>query len=229
MLNHEFPDLSFQNDGVEVRKGFLSLADRSAVSAEIDLESDKFQTHGVRNLEKRFSSIARLAASEKMLSAASDLLGDSASLVRALFFDKTPEKNWFVGWHQDKTVTLNKRTAIEGWRAWTMKDGVQHVQPPVSVLNTMVTFRLHIDAASVENGCLWIIPRTHDLGIIPEAEIHDIVGRENSIPCVVDAGDALIMRPHVLHSSSKAKQPAHRRVVHLEYSSFRPPKGIHWA
>jgi len=37
------------------------------------------------------------------------------------------------------------------------------------------------------------------------------------------------MRPHVLHSSGKLVRHAHRRVVHLEYSDYVLPQGIHWA
>ena len=174
-------------------------------------------------------SISRLVGDDNFLSLAQSLLDGSVSLVRALFFDKTPEKNWFVTWHQDKTVTLNKRTELAGWGQWSVKDGVHHVQPPVSVLNRMVTFRLHIDPSDEGNSCLKVIPGTHKYGILKQTEIDGIVGSKTVVPCVVEAGDAVIMRPHILHSSSKAKKPCHRRVVHIEYSSYELPNGTSWA
>lgn len=151
------------------------------------------------------------------------------NLVRALFFDKTPEKNWLVTWHQDKTVTLNKQTDLAGWGPWSVKDGVCHVQPPVAILNKMVTFRLHLDSADETNGCLKVIPGTHKYGILKQPEIDEIIRRKIAVPCVVEAGDAVVMRPHILHSSSKAKQPSHRRVVHIEYSNHVLPDGTSWA
>jgi hypothetical protein len=202
----------FERDGVEIRKTILSGDIIEFVKSDIDLESEKLRKYGVRNLEKRFDSISALARSANLLSIAGSLLNARVSLVRALFFDKTPDKNWFVTWHQDKTVALNRQAAIEGWGPWSIKDGVHHVQPPLPVLNKMVTFRLHIDAADEDNGCLWVV-----------------VKARVAIPCVVEAGDAVIMRPHLLHSSRKAKRPNHRRVIHLEYSSYELPDGIQWA
>jgi ectoine hydroxylase-related dioxygenase (phytanoyl-CoA dioxygenase family) len=204
-------------------------ADILAVKAEVSLDNESLQRSGIRNIEKRFESIARLAASPAVLSIATSCLGAMPCLVRALFFDKTPDRNWFVAWHQDKTVTLNRRTDMAGWRPWSLRDGVCHVQAPCEVLNQMITIRLHIDPADEASGCLNVIPGSHRLGVVKQEAIGNIVARENSVPCVVGAGDAVIMRPHVLHSSGKSTGCAHRRVVHLEYSSFALPDGIYWA
>ncbi len=221
--------LDFEQDGAEIRKSLLSRESIELVKSDIDLESKKLKKYGVRNLEKRFISISRLVVDEKILSIARSLLNGHVSLVRAIFFDKTPEKNWFVTWHQDKAVTLNKKTNIEGWKAWSIKDGVHHVQPPVSVLNSMVTFRLHVDPADESNGCLKVIPGTHKYGVLKQIEIDSIVRSKVSVPCIVAAGDAVIMKPHILHSSSKAENPNHRRVIHIEYSSYELPDGAYWA
>ena len=78
-----------------------------------------------------------------MLSIARSLLGKAPQLVRALFFDKTLSRNWFVAWHQDRTVALDRYVELNGWRSWSKKDGVHHVQPPRRVLEQMVTIRLH--------------------------------------------------------------------------------------
>ena len=74
-----------------------------------------------------------------------------------------------------------------------------------------------------------MIPGTHRYGILKQTEIDELVERKAMVPCIVDAGDAVIMRPHILHSSSKATQPSHRRVVHIEYSSYELPIGTSWA
>jgi hypothetical protein len=48
--------------------------------------------------------------------------------------------------------------------------------------------------------------------------------------CCLDAGDALIMRPLLLHGSSPARKPGHRRVIHLEFApaDLLPPE-LRWA
>jgi len=45
------------------------------------------------------------------------------------------------------------------------------------------------------------------------------------VPCTVNKGGALLMRPLLLHSSTAAN-PRHRRVLHLEYSSIDLPGGL---
>jgi len=103
------------------------------------------------------------------------------------------------------------------------------VQPPVSVLNQMITFRVHLDPASSENGCLRVIPCSHENGILKQKEIDELVKNTESVLCEVKAGDAVVMRPHILHSSSKSIVPEHRRVVHVEFSSYELPNEVNWA
>ena len=117
---------------------------------------------------------------------------------------------------------------IEGWKAWSIKDGIHHVQPPLEVLNNMVTFRIHLDDTNEENGCLKIIPHSHKLGILTQEEINTIIKQKGLYTCNVNAGDALIMFPHLLHSSSKSKSYSHRRIVHIEFSSYQLPCELTW-
>lgn len=221
--------LDFCSDGVEIRRGIVSRECIEAVKSEISLGCEALQRHGIRNIEKRFSSIAQLASSHEVFAIACELLKSSPRLVRALFFDKTQETNWFVTWHQDKTVTLNQKCEMAGWGAWSIKEGVCHVQPPRAVLDEMVTIRLHMDDADENSGCLNVLPGSHSLGILSQSELDQLVRTSTPIACVVTAGDAVVMRPHVVHASSKSTRQLHRRVVHLEYSSYALPKGINWA
>ncbi|NQZ90690.1 MAG: hypothetical protein HRT54_24290, partial [Colwellia sp.] len=48
------------------------------------------------------------------------------------------------------------------------------------------------------------------------------------IECEANVGDLLIMRPLILHASSKAKFPKHRRVIHMEFSSYDLPNDVYW-
>jgi len=219
----------FEKDGVEIRRALLSRDAVESVKSDIDLGHPKLRHHGIRNLEKKFESVASLACDDRLVSLATSLLGGGVSLVRALFFDKTPDKNWLVAWHQDKTVTLNAPADLSGWGPWTLKDGVHCAQVPDSVLNRMLTIRLHLDSADESNGCLEVIPGSHEYGVLEQPKIAGLVGDSSVFPCVVDAGDAVIMRPHLLHRSRKSTQPSRRRVVHLEFSNFQLPAGRHWA
>jgi ectoine hydroxylase-related dioxygenase (phytanoyl-CoA dioxygenase family) len=216
-------------DGVEIRPAVLTAEQIEAIKAEVSLDHEILRRTGIRNLEKKFRSIARVAVTPPVLSIAASLLDRTPHFVRALFFDKTPARNWFVAWHQDRIVALNRRIEMPGWGTWTQKDGVHHAQPPLAVLEHMVTIRLHVDDADEQGGCLRVIPGSHRFGILRQDEIDQVVAVSTPQACKVDAGDAVIMSPLLLHSSRKSQRLAHRRVVHLDYSSYELPSGICWA
>jgi len=46
--------------------------------------------------------------------------------------------------------------------------------------------------------------------------------------CEANKAAALIMRPHLLHASSKSTVPGNRRVLHFEFSNWRLPDGVVW-
>jgi hypothetical protein len=220
---------AFEAEGIEIRTGVLGTVGVADIRAEVSVGHELASRTGIRNAEKKFRCIARLATDPAVFSIAESLLGSPVRLVRALLFDKTAERNWFVAWHQDRTVTLNQRFDMDGWGPWTRKDGIHHVQPPRAVLDQMVTIRLHLDDADQEGGCLCVIPGSHRFGVLAQDEVGRVVTASTPRLCVVAAGDAVIMHPLVLHSSMKSRRPTHRRVVHLEYSSYALPPGISWA
>ncbi len=221
--------MSFTNDGFEILNNFVSTKNLNTIIEDVVSSDIKRQKGGIRNAEKKYKSIKKLISSEKLFNRARNYLLNDPKVVRVIYFDKTIENNWLVTWHQDRTVAVSERFELEGWGSWSVKDGTHHVQPPLEVLNNMVTFRVHLDAANEKNGCLKIMPCSHELGILSQDEINQYCNNHIPINCVVNKGDTLIMRPHLLHSSSKAVNPTNRRVVHIEFSGFCLPEGILWA
>ena len=49
---------------------------------------------------------------------------------------------------------MQARTAAAGYGPWTVKAGVPHVQPPVAVLEQMLTVRVQLDDSDESNGPL---------------------------------------------------------------------------
>lgn len=215
--------------GYDLISEFLSHDQITSINCEIEAVNLPARTGGIRNAEKKFSSIRDLANSEKLYAHANAYLSGAPGLVRAILFNKTTENNWLVAWHQDRTVAVSEKFEMHEWGPWSVKDGVHHVQPPVDALDQMVTFRIHLDDTSQENGCLKVLPGSQNLGILEQAAIRDYVQNCSPVICEAPAGSALVMRPHILHSSSKASKPLQRRVLHLEYSSFKLPPGVTWA
>jgi hypothetical protein len=172
--------------------------------------------------------VARLANSRRILGLVRPHVPGEPRAVRAIYFDKTPDKNWLVSWHQDLTVAIASRVDVPGFGLWSIKDGVVHVQPPVEVLERMLTARVHLDACDESNGALRVLPGSHRLGRLASAQIAKLNPGVGNVLCRVAAGDALLMRPLLLHASGRSVTPSHRRILHLEYAGEPLPGGLEW-
>jgi hypothetical protein len=221
--------MSFNNLGFEVLKRLITAEEVQALLSELSQFKLEPLSGGIRRIEQRAPKVASLATSPELLSIASQHLSSQPELVRAIYFDKSPDNNWLVTWHQDRTVSVSNRFEANDWGPWSIKAGVWHVQPPIIVLEDMVTIRIHLDEVTRSNGCLKIIPSSHTLGILSAQAIQDKIHKEPIVYCEVSAGDAVVMRPHILHSSEKSISPLHRRILHFEYASYTLPTGIYWS
>lgn len=184
--------------------------------------------YALRHLLTRSSLIRETSISEPLLSIARTVLGEGVRPVKGILFDKGESANWAVRWHQDTTISVKERIEREGFGPWTRKDGVDHVQPPDRILEGIVAFRIHVDHCSESNGPLKVIPGSHLRGKIPREEILQLMQEEEATTCTAQAGDVLLMKPLLLHSSGKADSPDHRRVLHIEYTALDLPDGMEW-
>ena len=227
--NRETSQVANLENSYEIIDEFLTYKQLHTIKHDIQSACFPAKAGGLRNAEKIFSSIQHLAQSDYLHQQAETYLKKPAKLVRAMLFNKTIHNNWLVAWHQDRTVTVSKKFVKNGWGPWSIKDNIIHVQPPLDVLNQMVSIRIFIDDSTVDNGCLKVLPKSHTLGILGHDAIQEYIKNHKPIYCEGKAGSALVMCPHILHSSSKASHPSQRRILHLEYNSFTLPSGIEWA
>lgn len=173
--------------------------------------------------------VATLAQSATLLDLVRPHLPSEPVPARAIYFDKTPGTNWLVPWHQDLTIAVRHRKEVEGFGPWSTKEGVPHVQPPVELLERMLVVRLHLDAADEDNGALRVLPGTHRFGRLPHGRIQDLRREVGEVVCRAEPGDAMLMRPLLLHASRRSDSPGHRRVLHIEYAGYDLPPGLEWA
>jgi hypothetical protein len=213
-------------DGFQTVPSFFTTAQIDALRSAL---ISKKIAPGRRNVMQSVQAISELAGSPQISSLLEETLEGKCFPVRSIFFDKTPEANWLVPWHQDLTVAVKERVELPGYGPWSTKEGIPHVQPPIEILENMVTVRLHLDDCDESNGALRVIPGSHRLGRLSAARIAEVRSQEMAVVCSVQAGDALLMRPLLLHASSQAIAPTHRRVIHLEYASCSLPEGLVWA
>jgi ectoine hydroxylase-related dioxygenase (phytanoyl-CoA dioxygenase family) len=96
------------------------------------------------------------------------------------------------------------------------------------VLENMLTVRLHLDDADETNGALRVLPGTHKHGRLDAHQIEYWKQHDTAVTCTVKSGGAVVMRPLLLHSSTTAATPRHRRVLHFEYAAVDLPRGLKW-
>lgn len=164
------------------------------------------------------SQIADLANDERLVSIARQELEKDAFPFRATLFAKTGKANWLVVWHQDTALPLRFRHNEDGWSSWSKKEGFWYSHAPASALSRVVALRLHLDSSTNENGSLRVVPSSHTLGILEDNEIKETVNARGFVECNVGKGSVLVMRPLLIHASSKAQTDAPRRVLHVEYA-----------
>ena len=173
--------------------------------------------------------LARIVHHPHIAEMASELGFAGARLVRIIAFDKSPAANWMVPWHQDRTIAVRDRVEQVGYERWTVKDGTHHVEPPVALLESILTLRIHMDHCGIENGPLEVLPGTHTAGRLDSERLRALTEETQSVLCCASAGDVLAMRPLTVHRSGRAQRATHRRVLHLELSTADLPQGLAWA
>lgn len=183
---------------------------------------------GVRNLLNVAPFVREFAASDAVRKLVEPFAGEKARVVRAIFFDKTPEANWKVPFHQDLTIAVREQKDVEGFTTWTRKADIFHVQPPASVLENIVSLRVHLDDTDESNGALRIIVGSHRFGRLSATGNQRLKVEGETVTCRVGKGGAMLMRPLLLHASSSATNALHRRVLHFEFSSVELPEGLKW-
>jgi hypothetical protein len=149
-------------------------------------------------------------------------LPSSAVALQAIAFDKNPAANWKVTWHQDVMFPFAGPVSDPGYNLPSVKNDIAYARPPRQVLEAMLAVRLHLDDCDAENGPLRVASGSHLSGILRSDEISRVVARHDEALCLARVGEALLMRPLLLHSSSTAIKPRHRRVLHIVYHTGDP-------
>ena len=217
-----------EESGFAMIDSYLNLDSVNLLIKAIDYLNLSPSRAGTRNLLELCPCINKLAQSKEISSLVAPILGDRARVVRGIFFDKQPIANWKVPWHQDLTIAVKYRLDIDGYHPWSIKGGIPHVQPPMAILEQILTVRIHLDRTDEGNGALKVIPGSHCQGKLTNVEIDLWKQTSSGISCNLAPGGILLMRPLLLHASSVATIPSHRRVIHLEYVNYQLPSGLEW-
>lgn len=148
--------------------------------------------------------------------------------VRAVLFDKSDRADWSLGWHQDRTIAVLERCETAGFGPWTVKQGIQHVEPPFAVIEAMFTVRIHLDPVDADNAPLLVARGSHRLGRVLVGRVEQVVAKARVHACLADAGDFWLYRTPILHASHGARPGRRRRVLQVDYAAGDLPAGLEW-
>jgi ectoine hydroxylase-related dioxygenase (phytanoyl-CoA dioxygenase family) len=165
------------------------------------------------------ASVAAIANGAELLGIAREVLGREARPFRATLFDKSPDSNWLVVWHQDKSLPIQERRDVAGWGPWSMKADVPYAHAPARALEQVLALRLHLDDSNRDNGPLRVLPGTHSMGVLTDEAVEQLALRFVQVDCLVGKGGVVAMRPLIVHASSKSTTETPRGVLHIEYAA----------
>ncbi|MDN3691725.1 phytanoyl-CoA dioxygenase family protein [Chryseobacterium tructae] len=201
------------------------------VLENIDTSKENFRKSedlfAIRQLLKEIPEIKDLIFNDNVKKIIKEIFGDRFFVVKSIYFDKPETSNWYVAYHQDLTISVDKKLELTNFGPWTTKQNQFAVQPPLNILENIYTIRIHLDETDENNGALKVVPKSHAKGIYRPETIDWSVETEEI--CKVEKGGVMLMKPLTLHGSNRTTNGKKRRVIHIEFSDIELPEVLQWA
>ncbi len=220
----EFDADAFERDGCCFSDSLIDAETCKNIITQLDLQENQA---GQRHLIDH-PAVIQLLTNTALVKLISATLGCNAFVYKATLFDKRTDANWLVAWHQDISIPVANRYELPTWNGWSVKDGVNYVQPPSEVLASLVALRIHLDECNISSGPLRVLKASHQLGRIPHEKCAALAASYEEKVVTGPVGSALLMRPLLVHASSKISAAQRRRVLHLEFAAFELANGLSW-
>jgi ectoine hydroxylase-related dioxygenase (phytanoyl-CoA dioxygenase family) len=234
MIKSNHNKIEIAENGYTTIEKVYSQKETEKIIAAIDLADQTKDTFrksadvfAIRQFLKEIPEVTGLVFNQNLLRIISELFGDDYFVVKSIYFDKPETSNWYVSYHQDLTISVDRKMEIENYGPWTTKQNQFAVQPPIDILENIFTIRIHLDDTDENNGALKVIPKSHLQKIYRPETIDWSVETETT--CSVPKGGIMIMKPLLLHSSSRTTNHQKRRVIHIEFSNRELPNELKWA
>ena len=209
---------AIDEDGFAILPSVLPAQEIESLLTALECMPANRSRAGVRHLMSN-PVVTSVASDPRLLGIAQSVLGSDAFPFKATLFDKSPDANWLITWHQDTALPLRDKRETPGWGPWSTKVGISYGHAPAGALERVVALRLHLDKSNHENGPLRVIPGSHRQGILSDEQVGNIVDKGEHVTCLVGQGGVIVMRPLIIHASSKSQSDKPRRVLHIEYAT----------
>lgn len=233
-MNLDHHKNSIQENGFTIINNVFSeeeIKEIGQVIQNIDTSKETFRKSedlfAIRQFLKEIPEIPDLIFNENIKKIITEIFGEKYVVVKSIYFDKPEKSNWYVAYHQDLTISVDRKASLPGFGPWTTKQNQFAVQPPLEILENIFTIRIHMDDTDEYNGALKVIPKSHAKGICRPENIDWSIETETS--CKVEKGGIMIMKPLLLHGSNRTTNGKKRRVIHIEFSDRQLPEELNWS
>ncbi len=224
---------AYQSAGHALLTGLVTPAQLNDLVSALTLATSRHQRPGRAAYAARdllaLPAVAAWVRCAPVQAVVAALLAPGAAAISAVLFDKQPEANWRVPWHQDLTAPLRARLDLPGWVLWSIKDGRPHVRLPDLHSVQRLALRLHLDDCGADNAPLEVLPGSHRDGPLEADGIQRWCARVPRSFLTAARGEVLAVHPLLLHASAPALAPGQRRVLHVEWCAAPLPPGLAWA
>ena len=163
----------------------------------------------------RFSALVRSHIRDpRQLDAVTQIVGSDLFCPNDLYFFKPPGTGQPIAWHQDSWYFRNTYVSSIG-------DAIEQAS---------IGTWLALDDADEENGCLWVIPGSHRLGVIDHSQVEESDKyllqkrvtvsdemEERAIPVEVPKGALVFFNNALLHRSTPNRSDRFRRAYIVHY------------
>ncbi|MFE7213490.1 phytanoyl-CoA dioxygenase family protein [Streptomyces sp. NPDC057611] len=182
------------------RGAFDGIADSAGNEQDLDVLRRYLCIHFPHKISPFLLHLARLPAAVDVLTT---VIGPNVKMMQSMLFIKSAGRPG-QAWHQDETfIPTRDRSLTAIWIA--------------------------LDDATVENGCLWVIPGSHRPGVLYPARDQDdarfdctqeaygfAYHEEHAVPVEVPAGAAVVFNGYLLHRSlpNTGRHGMRRALVH---------------
>lgn len=225
---------SIQENGFTVINNIFSNEEIERISEviqNIDTSKETFRKSedlfAIRQFLKEIPEVKDLIFNDKIKNVIKEIFGEKYFVVKSIYFDKPEKSNWYVAYHQDLTISVDKKLELPNFGPWTTKQNQFAVQPPLNILENIFTIRIHLDDTDEKNGALKVVKKSHSKGIYRPETIDWNVETEEI--CNVEKGGVMIMKPLILHGSNRTTNGQKRRVIHIEFSDMELPEELNWS
>ncbi|WP_316936948.1 hypothetical protein [Kordia jejudonensis] len=72
---------------------------------------------------KKIPALKPLVFTKKLHELLTAIFDESYFLIKAIYFDKPSESNWFVAYHQDVSISVDRKEDISNYKTGRLKKG----------------------------------------------------------------------------------------------------------